>query len=112
MDEYGEEIIYEEEDSKIKDEDDEFIDIETAYLKEIRRFPLLTSSEEKDLAYKMSQGDVNAREKLINSNLRFVVSIASNYKNSGIPFLDLIGAGNEGLIKAVDRFDISMGYKI
>lgn len=103
---------YDKEEFKNKDETDEFIDIETEYFKEINKIPLLSSSEEKDLAYKMSQGDLKAREKLINSNLRFVVSIARNYKNSSISFLDLIEAGNEGLITAIDRFDPSRECKI
>lgn len=114
MDEYDEEIIDDEEDKDIenKDEDDEFIDIETAYLNEIGKIPLLSSNEEKVLVYKMLQGDEKAREKLISSNLRLVVSIAKKYKNRGIDFLDLIDVGNKGLIKAVDKFDPSRECKI
>ena len=81
------------------------------YIKQMTSNPLLTAEEEKTLAYAMNQGDKNARKKLIESNLRLVVSIAKRYQNRGLDFLDLIQEGNIGLMKAVDKFDASKGYK-
>lgn len=75
------------------------------YLKEIQKYALLTADEEKDLAVKIAGGDASARERFIRSNLRLVVSIAKNYVNKGLAFLDLIEEGNLGLLKAVERFD-------
>ena len=82
------------------------------YLKEISREPLLTREEEIDLAKKMEQGDLEARNILIERNLRLVVSIAKKYLGRGLPFLDLIQAGNEGLIKAVDKYDLTKETKL
>ena len=82
-----------------------------SYFREVSRFPLLTREEEVDLAQKVEAGDMEARAKLVNSNLRLVISIAKNYRNNGLPFLDLIQAGNVGLIKAVDKYDWRKGYK-
>lgn len=81
------------------------------YLKEIGRVPLLTSEEEKELAERMSQGDEEAKNKLIEANLRLVVSIAKRYVGKGMFFLDLIQEGNIGLMKAVDKFDYEKGFK-
>lgn len=81
------------------------------YLKEIGKVPLLTAQEEIELAKKMEQGDREAKDKLINANLRLVVSIAKRYVGRGMLFLDLIQEGNLGLIKAVDKFDYRKGYK-
>ena len=81
------------------------------YLNEIARYPLLTQQEEYQLANATKSGDSQARENLINSNLRLVVSIARQYRNCGIPFADLIQEGNVGLIKAVDSFDPSLGNR-
>ncbi len=81
------------------------------YLKEIGRIELLSQEEERDLAEKMMAGDENAREKLVVANLRLVVSIAKRYVNKGMFFLDLIQEGNLGLMKAVEKFDPSMGFK-
>ncbi len=81
------------------------------YLKEIDNYKVLTKKQEDDLAKRMNDGDPQAREILIASNLRFVVSIAKNYINKGIPFLDLINEGNMGLILACDRFDYTKGYR-
>ncbi len=81
------------------------------YINEIRKQPLLKESEEKYYFEKLANNDVEAREILIERNLRLVVSIAQKYINSGIPFLDLLQEGTIGLIKAVDKFDISKGYK-
>ena len=74
------------------------------YLKEISEFKLLSGEEEKELARKISDGQTWAREDLIRSNLRLVVSIAKKFTNRGLPLLDLIAEGNFGLMKAVDRF--------
>ena len=81
------------------------------YLKEIGKVPLLTGAEERELAIRMEQGDEEAKKKLCESNLRLVVSIAKRYLNRGLSFLDLIQEGNLGLIKAVDKFDYTKGYK-
>lgn len=81
------------------------------YLKEIGRVPLLTSDEEQNLAQLMAEGSDNAKKKLAEANLRLVVSIAKRYVGRGMQFLDLIQEGNLGLIKAVEKFDYSKGYK-
>ena len=78
------------------------------YLKEISHYPLLTKQEEIEFALKAQSGDEAAKEKLVTSNLRLVVSIAKKYINIGIPVLDLIQEGNIGLIKAVSKFDTTM----
>jgi len=80
------------------------------YLKEIDKFPLLTPEEEKELAKKSFEGDKKAREKLILSNLRFVVSVAKKYQGLGMHLGDLISEGNLGLITAAERFDYRRGY--
>ena len=81
------------------------------YLKEIGRVPLLSAEEEVELAIKMSQGDVAAKKRLSEANLRLVVSIAKRYVGRGMQFLDLIQEGNLGLIKAVEKFDHTKGVK-
>ena len=81
------------------------------YLKEIGKVPLLSAEEEIDLARKMENGDEMAKKKLAEANLRLVVSIAKRYVGRGMLFLDLIQEGNLGLIKAVEKFDYSKGYK-
>ena len=81
------------------------------YLKEIGRVPLLTAKEEVDLARRMEAGDESARHRLEEANLRLVVSIAKRYVGRGMMFLDLIQEGNLGLLKAVEKFDYSKGYK-
>ena len=81
------------------------------YLKEIGRVPLLSMEEEMELAIKYSKGDENAKRKLSESNLRLVVSIAKRYLGRGLQFLDLIQEGNLGLIKAVEKFDHTKGFK-
>ncbi len=81
------------------------------YLKEIGRVPLLSPEEEIELAERMSQGDPYARERLSEANLRLVVSIAKRYVGRGMQFLDLIQEGNLGLIKAVEKFDHTKGFK-
>jgi RNA polymerase primary sigma factor len=81
------------------------------YLKEIGKIPLLTPDEEVDLAMRMSEGDESAKRRMAEANLRLVVSIAKRYVGRGMLFLDLIQEGNLGLIKAVDKFDYTKGYK-
>ncbi|MBR0400723.1 MAG: RNA polymerase sigma factor RpoD [Mogibacterium sp.] len=81
------------------------------YFKEIGKVPLLSAEEERDLAIRIEQGDEEAKKKLCESNLRLVVSIARRYLNRGLSFLDLIQEGNLGLIKAVEKFDYTKGYK-
>ena len=81
------------------------------YLKEIGRVPLLTAEEEVELARRMEAGDASARHRLEEANLRLVVSIAKRYVGRGMLFLDLIQEGNLGLLKAVEKFDYSKGYK-
>src|SRR6266487_3343211 len=82
------------------------------YLREIGRVPLLTPQKEIELAAKIRSGDHKARELMISSNLRLVVTIAQDYANLGLPFLDVISEGNIGLMTAVDRFDPSKGAKL
>ena len=81
------------------------------YLIEIGRYPLLTAKEETELAIAYRNGDMDARDKLINSNLRLVVNIAKNYKNSHLSIADLVGEGNLGLITAVDKYNPDLGYR-
>ena len=81
------------------------------YLKEIGKVPLLTPEEEVELARKMSEGDEEAKRRMTEANLRLVVSIAKRYVGRGMLFLDLIQEGNLGLIKAVEKFDYTKGYK-
>ena len=81
------------------------------YLKEIGRVPLLTPEREQDLAQRMAEGDEQAKVELVEANLRLVVSIAKRYVGRGMFFLDLIQEGNLGLMKAVDKFDYTKGYK-
>jgi len=82
------------------------------YLREIGRIPLLTPQQEIELAEKIKKGNAAARERMINSNLRLVVTIAHDYANLGLPLLDLISEGNIGLTKAVERFDPAKGAKL
>lgn len=81
------------------------------YLKEIGRVPLLTPEEETELAKRMTEGDKEAKKRLTEANLRLVVSIAKKYVGRGMQFLDLIQEGNLGLLKAVDKFDYTKGFK-
>jgi len=82
------------------------------YLQEIGQFSLLTLQQEIELAGKIKKGDAAARERMINANLRLVVTIARDYANLGLPLLDLISEGNIGLTKAVERFDPTKGAKL
>ena len=81
------------------------------YLKEIGKVPLLTPEEEQELAKRMAEGDEDAKRRMAEANLRLVVSIAKRYVGRGMLFLDLIQEGNLGLIKAVEKFDYTKGYK-
>ncbi|MCD6441671.1 MAG: sigma-70 family RNA polymerase sigma factor [Candidatus Marinimicrobia bacterium] len=81
------------------------------YLEEIGKYSPLTPDEEIDLALRIHQGDGQARQKLAESNLRFVVSVAKDYQGQGLPLTDLINEGNLGLIKAAERFDETRGFK-
>ena len=82
------------------------------YLKEIGTVPLLSADEEMELAKKKAEGDEQAKERLIEANLRLVVSIAKRYTGRGMSFLDLVQEGNLGLIKGVEKFDYTKGYKL
>ena len=100
-------------DALLSPDDEEFEEDDPVrmYLKEIGRIPLLSAEEEVELAEKMSRGDEDARQKLVEANLRLVVSIAKRYAGRGMQLLDLIQEGNLGLIKAVEKFDYTKGYK-
>lgn len=110
---------------KLEDIDSELLDVDSAlnldavslddpvkvYLKEIGRVPLLSTDEEIELAKKIIDGDASAKKRLTEANLRLVVSIAKRYVGRGMHFLDLIQEGNVGLIKAVEKFDYTKGFK-
>jgi RNA polymerase primary sigma factor len=81
------------------------------FLQEIGKYPLISVDEEAELARRIRQGDEEALEKLVKANLRFVVSVAKQYQNQGLPLTDLISEGNLGLIKAARRFDETRGFK-
>ena len=81
------------------------------YLHEISRYDMVTAEEEAVLAQKIRKGDINALDKMIKANLRFVVSVAKQYQNQGLSLIDLINEGNIGLIKAAKRFDETKGFK-
>ena len=87
---------------------DDFINL---YLKEASSYPLLTNEQEKDLFMRYNNGEKELKDILINSNLRLVISVARRYYNKTVELLDLIEYGNEGLIKAIDKFDVTKGYK-
>ncbi|MCF0237182.1 MAG: RNA polymerase sigma factor RpoD/SigA, partial [Sphaerochaetaceae bacterium] len=82
-----------------------------SYLREIEKVPLLNPSEEYDLALKAKRGDENAKNRMIEANLRFVISIAKQYQNRGIPLEDLIAEGNLGLLTALDKFEPELGNR-
>ena len=82
-----------------------------AYLKDVRPIPLLTAKQEIELSKKVHEGDMDAREKMIRSNLRLVISIAKRYINLGVPLSDLIEEGNIGLMRGVEKFDPDRGFR-
>ena len=82
----------------------------STYLKEINKIPLLTREQEYEVAMAATAGDTAARDRLVRSNLRFVVNVAKKYQNQGLPLMDLISEGNIGLMNAVERFDATKGY--
>ena len=86
------------------------LDVVRIHLNEIKKIPLLTNDEETQLATKAAAGDKAARDKLLTSNMRFVIKIASQYLNKGLEYEDLISEGYLGLMKALDHFDVSKGY--
>jgi RNA polymerase primary sigma factor len=81
------------------------------FLKDIGKVRLLTAQQEVDLAKRIERGDVDAKQKMVESNLRLVISIAKNYRNQGLPFLDLIQEGTLGLVRAAEKFDYRKGFK-
>jgi len=106
------------EETLLSTEEDEEKEVSTStgdpvkmYLQDIGKIPLLTREQEVELAKRVVEGDPSAREALINANLRLVVSIAKKYIGRGLSFLDLIQEGNLGLMKAVEKFDYTKGYK-
>ena len=121
-------LLDDSDDSSMKDAEDEELDIDLdavdllegigtedpvrMYLKEIGTVPLLSAEEELRLAKKKAEGDEYAKERLIEANLRLVVSIAKRYTGRGMSFLDLVQEGNLGLIKGVEKFDYTKGYKL
>ncbi|MCR4789635.1 MAG: RNA polymerase sigma factor RpoD/SigA [Treponemataceae bacterium] len=82
----------------------------TLYLKDIKRIPLLSREEEFDLAMKAKKGDAKARDKIVSSNLRFVINIAKQYQGRGLDLMDLISEGNIGLLVAIEKFDPEKGF--
>lgn len=82
----------------------------TMYLKEINKIPLLTREEENELALKAKNGDTVAKNKIVNANLRFVITVAKKYQNHGLDLTDLISEGNLGLLTAIEKFDTTKGY--
>ena len=91
--------------------DEESVDLVQLYLNQIGKIPLLRPDEEHYLAQRAQEGDLNAREKMINHNLRLVVSIAKHYLDRGLPFLDLIEEGNMGLMHALEKFEPQRGFR-
>ncbi|TVQ40983.1 MAG: RNA polymerase sigma factor RpoD/SigA [Spirochaetaceae bacterium] len=94
--------------SRYNSRDDE--NVLSIYLKEINKIPLLTRDEETEYARAAARGDQDAKDKLVQANLRFVVNVAKKYQNQGLPLSDLISEGNIGLLNAIERFDVEKGY--
>lgn len=94
----------------IKADYDNDNEVLSMYLEEINKVPMLSYEEEYELALKAKSGDKKARERIINANLRFVVSVAKKFKGQGLPLSDLINEGNIGLITAIDKFEPEKGY--
>ena len=93
---------------QVTNRDDSSID---KYLNEIGKIKLITAEEEVELAVRIHKGDLEARDCLVNANLRFVISVSKQYQNQGLSLSDLISEGNFGLVKAAERFDETMGFK-
>lgn len=93
--------------SKLNSDDASILSL---YMKELNRLPLISREEEKDLCERIKKGDERARTQMIEANLRFVVKVAKNYQNQGLPLSDLINEGNIGLMTALEKFDINKGY--
>lgn len=104
-------VIKEVDDRLMTEEDKDIYDSLRLYLHDIGQIPLLTKSQEIELAIKMESGDAVARDSLITANLRLVVRNAKKYLGKGLPFLDLIQEGNVGLMRATEKFDYRLGYK-
>ncbi|MFL5693037.1 MAG: RNA polymerase sigma factor RpoD/SigA, partial [Ktedonobacteraceae bacterium] len=108
------ESFADEEDEEFEAEESQRVAIDDSvkqYLKEIGSYPLLTAEQELLLAERVSRGDLRSRQKLIEANLRLVVSIAKRYSSQGLPLLDLIQEGNIGLIRAAQKFDYKRGFR-
>jgi RNA polymerase primary sigma factor len=97
--------------NEVYDSDELVTDAVKLYLRDISAYPLLAQEEEQELGYKILAGDTRAKDKLVQHNLKLVVSIAKKYCGCGISFLDLIQEGNIGLITAAGKFDVSKGYR-
>ncbi|HVB72625.1 MAG TPA: sigma-70 family RNA polymerase sigma factor [Ktedonobacteraceae bacterium] len=108
-----EEIDFEEEEEFVEESEPRgaIDDSVKQYLKEIGAYPLLTAEQELQLAERISRGDLRARQKLIEANLRLVVSVAKRYSNQGLPLLDMIQEGNFGLMRAAQKFDYQRGFR-
>lgn len=107
------EDLIEEEDNEETNESDSSYEVDSVktYLREIGEYPLLSADEEREVAMRILEGDEMARQTLINSNLRLVVNIAKRYVGNGLSLLDLIQEGSLGLMRAVEKFDPTLGYK-
>lgn len=113
MADLGAEEEFSDEDLEITDEnvDQTADDSVKMYLREIGKIPLLSQEEEQELARRVAKGDKKARDKMIEANMRLVVSVAKKYSGRGLDFLDLIQEGNTGLLRAVEKFDPDKGFK-
>jgi len=110
---HDEEVDFENEDEEVDDDDGAHL-VDNAirqYLGEIGRYPLLTAEQEAHLAWRVADGDIEAQQRLVEANLRLVVSIAKRYSNKGVMLLDLVQEGNLGLIRATQKFDPSRGFR-
>src|SRR5712692_7041623 len=112
---YSEPDVHDEDDDEFEDDEEDkrgaIDDAVKQYLKEIGTFPLLTAEQELLLAERIAHGDLRAHQKLIEANLRLVVSIAKHYSNQGLPLLDMIQEGNIGLMRAAQKFDYKRGFR-
>lgn len=96
----------------MKKDNDTYLEVSSlnTYIREIEKVPLLSKEEEYELALKAKNGDINARNRIVEANSRFVISVAKKYQNRGIPLEDLISEGNVGLIMAIDKFEPEKGF--